>query len=82
MKTLKLGEIIDLAKTVMDPSETFFSELVAKEKSENKLCKLARYLHSTSADVVEKEIESRRINRPSTGEACLGSRNLERDLVH
>ena len=82
LKRLSLPEIIQVAKSIMDPGEKFFSELVAKEKSENKLCKLAKYLNRTPADVVEKEIAARKINRPSTVEACLQSRNLEREFVH
>ena len=82
LKKLSLPEIIQVAKQIIDPSEKFFSELVAKEKSENKLCKLAKYLNRTPADVVEKEINANRIKRPATGEACLPARNLEREFVH
>ena len=51
-----------------------------KEKSESKLCKIARYLKTTPKRVLHETIKSNRINRPSTMKACLESGNLGRDF--
>jgi hypothetical protein len=80
LNKLTLEEIIKVSKTVIDPAEKFFSELVLKEKSENKLCKVARYLSQTPADVVESEIAARKENRPSIDLACLPNSNLANDF--
>lgn len=77
----KLAELIDLAKKIIDPKEKFFSELIAKEKSEDKLCKIGRYLKHTSKDVISKEITEKKINRPDTSVACLPAKNLANDFV-
>lgn len=76
-----LSELIDLAKTVFDPSEEFFTHLIAKEKSEDKLCKLARYLNSKSKEEIDSEIKSRKMNRPDSNKACLPTKNLASDLI-
>jgi hypothetical protein len=68
------------AKKVFNPSETFFSGLIEKEKSESKLCKIARYLKTTPKRVLHEAIKAKRANRPSTGEACLSPGNLGRDF--
>jgi hypothetical protein len=68
---LSLSEIINLSKTVIDPKERFFSELIAKEKSENKLCKIARFLKNTPSAQLNKEIASKSKNRPDGAVACL-----------
>lgn len=81
LKNLELHELIKVAEKVLSPSEKFFSELVTKEKSENKICKIARYILDTKDDVKEKEIEKRQANRPSVTEACLPSGNLFHDLA-
>ena len=77
---LSLDEIIKLSKTVIDPSERFFSELIAKEKSENKLCKIARYLKNTKPDEIDKQIEAKRIKRPDSSVACINRNNLADDF--
>jgi hypothetical protein len=76
LKSLSLAQIIDLAKKIISPDEIFFKELVAKEKSENKVCKVARYLLSKPQKEVDNEVTKRRMKRPSTEEACLASGNL------
>jgi len=76
-----LTELIDLAKTIIDPNETFFSELIAKEKSEDKLCKIGRYLKHTPKHLIAKEIAAKKINRPETSVACLPAKNLANDFL-
>ena len=76
LESLNLEELIAKAKTILSPKENFFAQLVAKEKSENKLCKIARYLSQTSAEKVRKEIKAHRMARPSSETACLPARNL------
>ena len=45
---MSLNEMISFAKTILDPNEKLFTRgIVAKEKSESKLCKVARYLKET-----------------------------------
>lgn len=82
LEKLSLDEKIQLARQVFDPEneKEFFNGLVSKEKSENKLCKLARYLHTTPKDKVRKEIEKNRINRPNTTFACLKRFNIAYDF--
>lgn len=76
-----LQEIIEMAKTILNPDEVLFSELVAKEKSESKLCKVARYLRDTPEAQVKNEIKSRKRNRPDLGQSCLPIRNLFTDFI-
>ena len=82
MLNLKLDQLIDLTKTIIDPKENskFFEGIVAKEKSEDKLCKIARYIKNTPKEVLDKQIEEKRMNRPSTNEACLSPGNLAKDF--
>lgn len=77
-----LDEIIKIAKTIINPNEKFFRELIEKETSVSKICKVAKYLHDTPEDVVKEEIIKRKINRPSTNEACLPSGNLFNDFFN
>ncbi len=81
LNKMNLPEIIALAKTIIDPEEIFFKELVAKEKSENKVCKVARYLLSKPKAEIAAEIEKRKIKRPSTQDACLQNGNLNSLMV-
>lgn len=76
-----LTELIDISKTIINPKETFFQELIAKEKSEDKLCKIGRYLKNTPKDVIAKEIADRKMNRPDTSVACLPGKNLGNDFI-
>lgn len=82
LQKMPLEGKIQVAKTVFgyENEKEFFDGLIAKEKSENKLCKVARYLRTTPEDVLESEIASKRRNRPSTNEACLQHGNLARDF--
>jgi hypothetical protein len=80
LASMSLDEIIAFAKTVFDPNEKFFSELVLKEKSEDKLCKIARYLHTTPKDVVDNQIKMRKENRHDIEVACLKPKNLAKDF--
>ena len=77
---LSLAELIELAKKIFDPSEKFMNELVAKEKSENKVCKIARYISNNDPETIKKEIDAKRRKRPSTAEACLSPGNLDADF--
>lgn len=79
---MPLAETIKLAREIFgyENEREFFDGLIGKEKSENKLCKIARYLDTTPADVVDAEIEKHRRNRPSTNEACLNHGNLAIDF--
>jgi hypothetical protein len=82
MLNLKLHQLIDLVQTVIDPIENskFFQGIVSKEKSEDKLCKIARHIKNTPKDILSKQIEEKRMNRPSTNEACLSPGNLAKDF--
>ncbi|CAF0914949.1 unnamed protein product [Brachionus calyciflorus] len=82
LASLQLDELIKVAKTILgyEKEKEFFDGLITKEKSENKLCKIARYLKNTPKDVVEKEINEKRGNRPDTSVACLEHGNLGADL--
>ena len=75
-----LDELINLARSIFDPSEKFFKGLIGKEKSENKLCKVARYLRDTPEQLLNEQINAKRINRPTTSEACLRPGNLAQDF--
>lgn len=81
LKAMKLNELIEKSKPIIGSEEMFFSELIAKEKSENKLCKISSYLRRNSRDEVEKQIEKNRMKRPSSTSVCLDSKNLMLDLV-
>ena len=79
---MQLNEMISLAKeSIFDSNELFFSGLIDKEKSENKLCKIARHLKNTPIEVLHEQINSKRINRPLTSEACLSPSNLNKDFT-
>lgn len=82
LQKMSLPEQIELAKSILgyERERTFFDGLILKEKSENKLCKIARYLASTPQNVVEEEIKKKRRNRPDTSEACLPHGNLAKDF--
>lgn len=82
LQKMQLTEMIDVAKRVLgyENEREFFDGLIGKEKSENKLCKIARYLHTTPADQVNQEIHKHRRNRPQVSEACLPHGNLARDF--
>ena len=80
LQKLTLNELIVLTKTIIDPKEEFFSQLIDKEKSENKLCKIARYLNNTSKEIIDKQIKENKINRPDSNSICLPNRNLANDL--
>jgi hypothetical protein len=73
-----LARQIEIAKEILgaDAEKEFFEGIIAKEKSENKVCKVARYLNENDRAVVEAEIKKRSMNRPSTSEACLENGNL------
>jgi hypothetical protein len=75
-----LNEVIQVAKTVIDPKQVFFNQLIEKEKSENKLCKIARYLNKTPKETIDKEIKAKKLSRPDATIACLASKNLANDL--
>lgn len=79
---MPLDEMIKVARDIFgyEKEREFFDGLIGREKSENKLCKVARYLDSTPADVVEAEIKKHRRDRPSTAEACLSHGNLATDF--
>lgn len=78
---LPLDEIIRIAKTIINPNEKFFSELIAKEKSESKLCKVAKYLNETPDDLIRAEISKRKSDRPVIEIACLRQGNLFSDFL-
>ncbi|RNA02006.1 glycosyltransferase family 10 [Brachionus plicatilis] len=63
-------KLIETAKKALgyEENKQFFHGLVSKEKSENKLCKLARYLRDTPSEKIDLEIEKNRINRPAASE--------------
>ena len=73
---MPLAEIIQKAKTILDPQEIFFSEIVAKETSQNKVCKIASYLSSTPPEQVKAQIKLKSVQRPQMGEVCLQAGDL------
>ena len=80
LRGLSMAELVGLAKRVMGANETFFGELIAKERSENKLCKVARWLEKTAAADVHRLIERNRARRPESSDVCLGARSLRQDF--
>ena len=81
LDTLALPELIKLANTSFYKNETFMKQLVSKEKSENKICKIVRYVANTDPVTIKKEIEKNKRNRPLASEACLPLGNLVSDFV-
>ncbi|RNA02007.1 glycosyltransferase family 10 [Brachionus plicatilis] len=79
---LSLEEIVSLMKSVIsyEDNRIFFDGLVSREKSENKLCKIAKYLKNTAPDEIQREIKEKRAARPNTQEVCLPHGNLGNDL--
>jgi hypothetical protein len=75
-----LPQVIDIAKSIIDPEEKFFGEIVAKEASVSKVCKIANYLYETPDETVKRDVALHRGNRPSVDEACLRSGNLAVDF--
>ena len=59
-----------------DSNLTFFNELIRKESSENKLCKIARYLTQANASMARNEIERKRADRPDAKQVCLPRRHI------
>lgn len=82
LNNMTLSELVKVAKAVLgyDKEREFFDGIVDKEKSENKLCKLGRYLYNTDPEKVREEIEKRRSNRPEASLACLKRFNLANDF--
>lgn len=80
LNKMDLPDLIKLAKKIFNPDEKFLNELVNKEKSENKICKIVRYLANNDPERIKKQIEEKRIKRPSTGDACLSNGNLDLDF--
>ena len=78
---MPLAEIIQKAKTILDPQEMFFSEIVAKETSQNKICKIANYLSSTPPEQVKAQIKFRNFQRPQIDEVCLRADDLGRNFI-
>ena len=77
-----LPQVIDIAKSIIDPEEKFFGEIVAKEASVSKVCKIANYLYETPDEVIVRQITRNRGNRPENGQVCLERDNLEKDFMN
>ena len=73
---------IKVAKKILnyDNEKEFFDGLISKEKSENKLCKIGRYLKNTPENLIKQEIDKKRAARPDTSKACLPHGNLGLDF--
>jgi hypothetical protein len=80
LNQLKLPELIQLANRIFNPNDIFLKEIVAKEKSENKICKIARYIVDNDPETIKKEIEKKKSKRPLTNEVCLPEGNLSTDF--
>lgn len=80
LKKLPLPDLIQVAERILDreKEKAFFNGLLLKEKSENKFCKLARYLARTPQNVIEQEIRRHSRKRPNASEACLPPDNLSK----
>lgn len=76
LHSLPLDKLIDISKKIIGENELFFSELVKKEKSADKVCKIASYLNRTPVEKVLHEIEVNKMSRTESAEACLKSRCL------
>ena len=82
MNRLDLDTLIKLSKEHFKQfssdgkEQRFFSEIILKEKSENKLCKIARYLKNTPEEVVAEEVKAKRMKKPSASTACLPHNQL------
>jgi hypothetical protein len=77
---LPLKKLIETSKTIIDKNEIFFSQLIAKETSQSKLCKVARYLRNTPKEKVKQEILLHKRKRLSISEACLQPGNIFADF--
>ena len=65
LRGLTLDKQIQIAKEVLGADqEMFLKGIVLKEKSENKVCKIAKYINNTPKEKIEKDINKHRINRP------------------
>lgn len=80
LNKMDLPDLIKISKKIFNSDEKFLKELVTKEKSENKICKLVRYITNTDPETIKKESDAKRRKRPSTGEACLPNGNLDSDF--
>ena len=82
LKSLSLEEIIAAMKTVIkyEQNKEFYNGLVTKEKSENKLCKIAKYLQQTPSDIIKKETNKNLGARPNIQDACIPNGGLGNDL--
>ena len=81
LNRLDLPALIKLANRVFNPNETFLNEIVVKEKSENKICKIARYIVDNDPATIKYEIEMKRRKRPTVSEVCLPGGNLFKDFI-
>ncbi len=75
---LELSELVAKAKEIIGADEPFFGQLVAKEASENKLCKVARFLKARTPGQVRSAIEARRGEKASGLTHCLPGRALSK----
>ncbi len=78
--SLPLKSLINLSKQIIEPSQLFFNELIEKEKSENKLCKIASFLKNNPENVIAEKIKSNRANRLNAVDACIESKNLAKNF--
>ncbi|KAL7677870.1 hypothetical protein ACOME3_004104 [Neoechinorhynchus agilis] len=76
-------DLVKLTRSLM-PREKFVHELLAKETSENKYCKVARYLYDGENRSGGKEqfwrsiMDRKQVVRPTSGEVCLQSGDLSK----
>ncbi len=81
LKTLSLKVLIDLTRKIIKKSDTFFQQLIFKEKSDNKYCKLAWYIKNTPKEVLENDIRKMKINRPDSNAVCLNRNDLNNNFA-
>jgi hypothetical protein len=81
LRKLPIDQIIRIAKEIIDPNELFFKELIEKETSTSKECKIAKYLKETPENVIRKEINLRKTKREHVKTACLPKLNIFYDFL-
>jgi hypothetical protein len=80
LQKLTLNRLIEIAKEIIDPNELFFKELIAKESSLSKECKIAKYLKETPENIIKQEIKLKKTTRPNTYSVCLPNLNIINDF--
>lgn len=71
LHSLNLTDLIELARSIIGPDEPFFRHLIAKETSDNKLCKIASYLNKHTPDQIRADINKHKGDKKSAATNCM-----------